>query len=69
MLLKIACLLLKIAVLLLKIAGLLLKIAGLLLKIAGLLLKIDAVPDSSPKVDIVTNGGGDVRCGHGPGGL
>merc|ERR1711861_82477 len=26
-------------------------------------------PTSSPKVDIVTNGGGDTRCGHGPGGF
>eukprot|EP01050_Picozoa_sp_SAG11_P024247 SAG11_NODE_5108_length_1662_cov_1.230326_1_plen_62_part_00 len=26
-------------------------------------------PNSSPKVDIVTNGGGDVQCGHGPGGF
>jgi hypothetical protein len=26
-------------------------------------------PRSPPKVDIVTNGGGDTRCGHGPGGF
>lgn len=29
----------------------------------------EGYPNEPPKVDIVTNGGGGTRCGHGPGGF